>query len=360
VWLPDCGDPRDAAAFTPPTRSTAMPLTNKQWVLAERPRGMISEANWKFQEVPVAGLADGEVLVETLYLSCDPTQRGWMEDRPSYMPPVQIGEVMRASSVGRVVESRSPLLAPGDLVEGMAGWQQYSVTKPGGWFGSGKVAPGLDPTLLMGVLGGTGLTAYFGMLDLGQPKAGETVVVSGAAGATGSIAGQIARLTGCKVIGIAGGPDKCAWLTEEARFDAAIDYKRERVGARLAQLAPQGVDVFFDNVGGEILEAVLAQIRIQARVVLCGGISGYNEVEPPPGPRNLMNLVVQRARMEGFIVLDYAAKFGAARVELKRWLDAGELAHREDIVVGIERAPEALMRLFSGKNFGKQLIQVGK
>ena len=335
-----------------------MPRTNKQWVLAKRPHGMISEANWKFQEVPVPALGDGEALVETLYLSCDPTQRGWMEDRPSYMPPVQIGEVMRAGSVARVIESRSPLLAPGDVVEGMVGWQQYAVVKPGGLFGAGKVPVGLDPKLLMGVLGVTGLTAYFGLLDLGQPKAGETVVVSGAAGATGSIAGQIARLKGCKVIGIAGGPDKCAWLTKEARFDAAIDYKRENVGARLAQLAPQGVDVFFDNVGGEILDAVLAQIRMKARVVLCGGISAYNEVEPPPGPRNLMNLVIQRGRMEGFIVIDYAAKFGAAREELKRWLDAGELVHQEDVVVGIERAPEALMRLFTGKNLGKQLIRV--
>jgi NADPH-dependent curcumin reductase CurA len=337
-----------------------MPRTNKQWVLAKRPHGMISEANWKFQEVPVPPLADGEALVETLYLSCDPTQRGWMEDRPSYMPPVQIGEVMRAGSVGRVLESRTPLLAAGDIVEGMAGWQQYAVVKPGGLFGSGKVPAGLDPKLLMGVLGVTGLTAYFGLLDLGQPKAGETVVVSGAAGATGSIAGQIARLKGCKVIGIAGGPDKCAWLTKEARFDAAIDYKRENVGARLAQLAPQGVDVYFDNVGGDILDAVLAQIRMKARVVLCGGISAYNEVEPPPGPRNLMNLVIQRARMEGFIVIDYAARFGAAREELKRWVDAGELVHQEDIVTGIERAPEALLRLFTGKNLGKQLIQVGK
>jgi NADPH-dependent curcumin reductase CurA len=335
-----------------------MPRTNKQWVLAKRPHGMISAANWSFQEVPVPALADGEALVETLYLSCDPTQRGWMEDRPSYMPPVQIGEVMRAGSVGRVVESRTPSLAAGDIVEGMAGWQQYTVVRGGGLFGAGKVPAGLDPKLLMGVLGVTGLTAYFGLLDLGQPKAGETVVVSGAAGATGSIAGQIARLQGCRVIGIAGGPDKCAWLTKEARFDAAIDYKRENVGVRLAQLAPQGVDVFFDNVGGDILDAVLAQIRMKARVVLCGGISAYNEVEPPPGPRNLMNLVIQRGRMEGFIVIDYAARFGEAREVLKRWVDAGELAHQEDIVVGIERAPEALLRLFTGKNLGKQLIQV--
>jgi hypothetical protein len=336
------------------------PTTNRQWVLAKRPHGMISEANWKLQEAKIAPLAEGEALVQTLYLSCDPTQRGWMEDRPSYMPPVALGEVMRAGSIGRVVESRAPSLAPGDLVEGMAGWQQYAVVKAGGPFGAAKLPPGLDPKQLLSVLGVTGLTAYFGLLDLGQPKAGETVVVSGAAGATGSIAGQIARVQGCRVIGIAGGPDKCAWLTKEARFDAAIDYKREDVAGRLRELAPQGVDVYFDNVGGAILDAVLAQIRMRARIVLCGGISAYNEVEPPPGPRNLMNLVIQRARMEGFIVIDYAAKFGAAREALKRWVDAGEIAYRVDVVKGIERAPEALLRLFSGKNLGKQLVQVAE
>jgi NADPH-dependent curcumin reductase CurA len=336
------------------------PTTNQQWVLAKRPHGMISEANWKLQEAKIAPLAEGEALVQTLYLSCDPTQRGWMEDRPSYMPPVALGEVMRAGSIGRVVESRAPSLAPGDLVEGMAGWQQYAVVKAGGPFGAAKLPPGLDPKQLLSVLGVTGLTAYFGLLDLGQPKPGETVIVSGAAGATGSIAGQIARIQGCRVIGIAGGPDKCAWLTKEARFDAAIDYKREDVAARLRELAPQGVDVYFDNVGGEILDAVLAQIRMRARIVLCGGISAYNEVEPPPGPRNLMNLVIQRARMEGFIVIDYAAKFGAARETLKRWVDAGEIAYQVDVVKGIERAPEALLRLFSGKNLGKQLVQVAE
>jgi hypothetical protein len=334
------------------------PTTNKQWVLAKRPHGMISEANWKLQEVPVPALADGEALVAVQYLSCDPTQRGWIEDRPSYMPPVALGEVMRASAVSRVIESRAPGLAVGDIVEGLGGWQQYAVVRPGTLMGATKIAPGIEPRHTLGVLGITGLTAYFGLLDLGKPKAGETVVVSGAAGATGSIAGQIARLQGCRVIGIAGGPDKCAWLTKEARFDAAIDYKREDVGARLRELAPQGVDVYFDNVGGPILDAVLAQIRMRARVVLCGGISAYNEAEPPPGPRNLMNLVVMRARMEGFIVIDYAPRFADGRAELKQWLDAGELVHQEDIVRGIENAPRALMRLFEGRNLGKQLIQV--
>ncbi len=336
----------------------ALPAHNKQWVLAKRPHGMISEANWKLQEVPVAPLADGEALVQVQYLSCDPAMRGWMEDRPSYLPPVAMGAVMRAGGVGRVLESRSSGLTAGDVVEGLFGWQQYAVVKPGTLMGANKLPAGVAPNHALGVLGTTGLTAYFGLLDLGKPKAGETVVVSGAAGATGSIAGQIARIKGCKVIGIAGGPDKCAWLTKEARFDAAIDYKAGDVGGQLRKLAPQGVDVFFDNVGGEILDAVLAQIRMKARVVLCGGISAYNEITPPPGPRNLMNLVIQRARMEGFIVIDYAAKFAEGRAEMKRWMDAGELAHQEDVLLGIEKAPEALIRLFSGKNLGKQLVRV--
>ncbi len=334
------------------------PTTNPQWVLAKRPHGMINPSNWKWQEVPVPALAEGEALVQVLYLSCDPAMRGWMEDRPSYIPPVGIGEVMRAGSVGRVIETRTPALAVGDVVEGMVGWQQYGVVKPGTLMGATKLAAGIEPQHALGVLGITGLTAYFGLLDLGKPKAGETVVVSGAAGATGSIAGQIARIKGCRVIGIAGGPDKCAWLTREARFDAAVDYKGEDVGKRLRELAPSGVDVFFDNVGGAILDAVLGQIRTRARIVLCGGISGYNDVEPAPGPRNLMNLVIQRARMEGFIVIDYAARFGDARAEMKRWLDAGELAHQEDVVVGLENAPTALARLFEGKNLGKQLVKV--
>ncbi len=334
------------------------PVTNQQWVLAKRPQGMISAANWKLQQTPVPALADGEALVQVQFLSCDPAMRGWIEDRPSYIPPVGLGEVMRAGGVGRVIESRAPGLAVGDAVEGMFGWQQYAVTKPGTLLSATKLAPGVEPRLAMGVLGITGLTAYFGLLDLGRPQAGETVVVSGAAGATGSIAGQIARVKGSRVIGIAGGPDKCAWLTKEARFDAAIDYKRDDVGARLRELAPKGVDVYFDNVGGEILDAVLAQIRMKARIVLCGGISGYNEATPPPGPRNLMNLVIQRARMEGFIVIDYAARFAQGRAELARWLAEGELVHQEDVVEGLENAPRALLRLFEGKNLGKQLVRV--
>jgi NADPH-dependent curcumin reductase CurA len=256
--------------------------TNRQWLLAKRPEGMVSPANFELREVPLPEPGDGEILVRSLYLAFEPAMRGWMEDRPSYIPPVAIGEVMRGGVVAQVVASNDPDFAVGSLVQGMLGWQEYAVT------GKGRVTPipdGTPPTWPLGVLGITGLTAYFGLLDIGKPASGETVVVSGAAGATGSVAAQIARIHGCRVIGIAGGSEKCAWLTGDARLDAAIDYKSEDVGARLDTLCPDGVDVFFDNVGGDILDAVLARIALRARIVLCGGISGYNEKEPPPGPR---------------------------------------------------------------------------
>jgi NADPH-dependent curcumin reductase CurA len=259
---------------------------------------------------------------------------------------------MRGMTVGRVVESKLPGLAPGDLVSAMGGWQE--------WFASGlgvaKLPPGVDPTLALSALGLTGVTAYFGLLELGKPREGETVVVSGAAGATGSVAGQLAKLHGCRVVGVAGGPEKCAWLVREARFDAAIDYKSEDVGARLDALAPKGVDVYFDNVGGAILEAVLGRIAERARIVLCGGISGYNLEEPAPGPRNLMNLVTRRGRMEGFIVIDYAARFAQAQAELARWVAEGRIVSRVDVQQGFERAPRTFLRLFRGENFGKQLL----
>jgi len=328
--------------------------SNRQWRLRARPVGMVKESDFELAESAVPKPGPGEVLVRNLYLAFEPAMRGWMEDRPSYLPPVGIGEVMRGMTVGRVVESNQPGIAAGDLVSAMGGWQE--------WFATGapvnKLPPGTDPTLALSVLGITGLTAYFGMQELGKPSAGETVVVSGAAGATGSVAGQIAKLLGCRVIGIAGGAAKCAWLTGEANFDAAIDYKREDVASRLASLAPSGIHVYFDNVGGPILEAVLGQIAERARIVLCGGISGYNEPEPPPGPRNLMNLVVRRGRMEGFIVIDYAARFPEATQQLSRWVAEGRIAHRVDVQKGFENAPRTFQRLFRGENFGKQLLEL--
>jgi hypothetical protein len=336
----------------------AKPKLNRQWVLRRRPVGLVAESDFELRESPVPEPKDGEALVRVMYVSFDPAMRGWLEDRPSYIPPVQIGEVMRAGAVGEVIASKSPNHQVGDLVQGMFGWQEYGVAAPGGLLAANTLPKGMPPTWALGVCGITGLTAYFGLLDLGKPKAGETVVVSGAAGATGSIAGQIAKLEGARVVGIAGGRDKCKWLTDKAHFDAAIDYKAENVGTRLRELCPKGIDVYFDNVGGEILDAALGQLAQRARVVLCGGISGYNEKTPPPGPRNLMNLVITRSRMEGFIVIDYARRFAEAGQQLAQWVSAGKLAHAEDIQSGIANAPKTLLRLFEGKNLGKQLLKV--
>jgi NADPH-dependent curcumin reductase CurA len=329
---------------------------NRQWRLAARPSGMVRDSDFSLVEAPVPTPAEGEVLVRTLAVSCDPAQRGWMDDRPSYVPPVQLGEVMRAYGIGRVVAARAPGYAEGDLVLGPLGWQEYAVCTAG----VTKLPPGLPPLLFLGVLGTTGITAYFGLLEIGRPVAGETVVVSAAAGATGSVAGQIARLKGCRTIGIAGGPEKCAWVVEQARFDAAIDYQREDVGRRLRELCPGGLDVYFDNVGGEILDAALANLARHARVVLCGGISGYNDAGGMRGPRNYLNLLVTRSRMEGFIILDYVARFPAAVAELAAWVAAGELRHEEDVVDGLEHAPAALRRLFEGRNRGKQIVRVAE
>jgi NADPH-dependent curcumin reductase CurA len=329
---------------------------NRQWLLAARPQGMVKESDFRWNEAPVPEPADGEVLVRVRYVSFDPAMRGWMEDRPSYLPPVAIGEPMRAGAVGEVVSSRAPGFANGDLVQGTFGWQDYALARAAGPIPLTKLPPGVPPTWVLGVLGITGLTAYFGMLDLGKPKAGDTVVVSGAAGATGSVAGQIAKLAGARVIGIAGGAEKCGWLTQEAHFDAAIDYKGESVPARLGELCPKGIDVYFDNVGGEILDAALARLALRARVVLCGGISSYNASSPPPGPRNYMNLVVQRARMEGFIVLDYLPRFGEGVAALAKEVQAGRIAHQEDVQHGLENAPRTFLRLFRGENRGKQIL----
>jgi len=332
---------------------------NRQWVLAKRPRGMVTRDNFEYREVPIPEPGDGQVLLRNLYLSFDPTQRGWMEDRESYVPPVQIGEVMRAGSVAQVVESRSSSFDKGDLVQTTGGWQDFLVASPGaGLMGLNKLPEGVSPVLALGVLGVTGITAYWGLLDLGQPKPGETVLVSGAAGATGSVAGQIARIKGCRVVGIAGGSEKCRWLKEVARFDDVIDYKNENVDRRIGELCPDKVDIFFDNVGGGILEAALNHINMKARVVLCGGISAYNAVEPQPGPANLMNLVIMRARMEGFIVMDYMDRMHIAIPDLLGWIQSGELVHQEDIQEGFENIPDTLNRLFTGKNLGKQLLKI--
>ena len=333
--------------------------TNRQWQLAKRPQGMVGRDNFNYVEQPIPEPQDGQVLVRNLYLSFDPTQRGWMEDRESYLPPVALGEPMRAGSIGQVTESRHADFAVGDIVQTTGGWQDFVVAAPGqGPMGLSKVPDGVTPEMMLSVLGITGLTAYFGLLDLGQPKASETVLVSGAAGATGSVAGQIARIKGCRVVGIAGGPEKCAWLKDEAGFDDVIDYKSEDVNARIAETCPNKLDVYFDNVGGDILEAALNHLNLRARIVMCGGISGYNATQPIPGPANLMNIVTTRSRMEGFIILDYMARAPEAINELLGWIGSGELKFQVDVQEGFDNIPDTLQRLFTGKNLGKQLLKI--
>lgn len=334
---------------------------NHRWVLNARPKGAALEADtFRWEEGPIPQIGEGEFLVRNLVISFDPAQRGWLNDVPSYVPPVQLGETMRAGAVGQVVESRHPDFRPGDLVNGTFGWQEFAVSNGAGMMAARKLPPGVSPEVALSVLGGTGMTAYFGMKEIGAPGPGDTVVVSGAAGATGSVAGQVARLMGAsKVIGIAGGAEKCRWLTKEAKFDAAIDYKSEDVGARLDALAPEGINVYFDNVGGPILDECLARIAFKARVVLCGGISSGYGLDRVPGPENYFQLVIRSARMEGFIVLNYLEQFPEAMKVMQGWIEAGELTWRVDMASGLENAPRTLAGLFSGSNFGKQLLKIG-
>jgi NADPH-dependent curcumin reductase len=330
---------------------------NHQWILDTRPVGDLTGKEFRWNETPIPEPSEGQLLVRNLWLSFDPTQRGWMS-RDSYLPKIPLGEVMRASGVGQVVESKMPGFSAGDLVQGWWGWQDYVVTDGRGPGGMRKLPRGVSPNAALSLFGITGNTAYFGITEIGQIKLGETVVVSGAAGSTGSIAGQIAKIKGCRVIGTAGGRDKCDWLTQVAGFDGAIDYKSEDIGARLSALCPKGIDVFFDNVGGAVLNEVLARINLKARIVLCGAISQYNATVAPPGPSNYLNLISKRARMEGFIILDYVPRFAEAIEALGRWQQEGKLVQKEDVAVGLENAPRTLMRLFTGENFGKQLLKI--
>lgn len=332
---------------------------NRQIVLVKRPYAAVGDEHFELRVGPVPEPGPGEMLVRVLWLSFDPTQRGWLNDVPSYIPPVQIGEVMRAGAVGQVVASNHAEFAVGDLVQGTFGWQDYLVTDGRGMLRVAKVPSGVPPQAMLGIYGVTGLTAYFGMIDVARVKAGDTVFVSGAAGATGSVAGQIAKLTGARVIGSAGGPEKCAWVRDVAGFDEVIDYRTEDTSARLAAFAPKGLDVYFDNVGGPTLEAALDNLALGARVALCGGIaSGYTAEPLPPGPRNYMQLVIKRATMQGFLVLDYVPRFGEGVAQLAQWVAEGKIRYAEDVVEGLELAPVTLNRLFEGKNLGKQLLKV--
>ena len=328
-------------------------MTNRQITLAKRPEGDVSADCFAPVDGPVPQSGPGQVLVKVDWLSIDPTIRMWMA-MDTYLPAIEIGAPIRSAGMGRVIESNNDDIPVGTMLFGTPGWQEYAVMGP-----KDQVVPeGVDPTAALSVFGITGLTAYFGLMEIGQPKEGETVVVSGAAGATGSVAGQIAKLNGCRVVGIAGSDEKCRWLTEELGFDAAINYRTENVAKALKDACPDGIDVFFDNVGGEILEAALANLALRGRVVMCGAISQYNDAVPPPGPRNLSVLISKRGRMEGFIILDFLPRAGEAIAQLATWVMSGQLKYKVDVMEGLENAPEALRKLFSGANEGKMLVKV--
>jgi len=323
--------------------------------LAKRPVGMATADCFTIAKEEVRQPGEGEILLRVDYISLDPAMRGWMMDRKSYIPPIAIGEIVRAGVVGEVVASNAPGIEVGDCMSGWGGVAQYYTGSPAMF---NKVDPKLAPLQrYIGGLGMPGLTAYFGLLEVGAYKDGDTVVVSGASGAVGAIVGQIAKLKGSKVIGIAGGAEKCGYCVNELGFDACIDYKSENVDKRLRELIPDGLDVYFDNVGGKILEAALNNLKFHARVVICGAISQYNATDMVPGPANYLNLLVQSARMEGFVVTNYAHRGREAIVAMAGWMHEGKLKFKEDVQEGIERFPEVFNMLFTGDNFGKLVLK---
>ena len=329
---------------------------NRQWLINARPQGRgLEDGDFKKVVTPAPECADGHVLVKVEILGFDPAQKGWMENIANYVAPTEIGEVMRGSGIGTVVKSRHGDFAEGDKVMGMLRWQDYAHL-PGGDLQ--KVEDDEQLAANLGALGTTGMTAYFGLLKHGRPRPGDTVVVSGAAGATGSMVGQIARIAGCRTIGIAGGREKCDWLTGDVGYDAAIDYKNEDVKARLRELCKGSIDVFYDNVGGPILNAALGELAMHGRVVICGGISRYETGNLPAGPENYFNLIFKRGTMTGFIVLDYMDEYPQARRRMRQWVRDGKITYKEDIQKGFDNIPDTLKRLFSGQNFGKQLLRL--
>lgn len=329
---------------------------NRQVRLSERPAGLVDERTFTMSASPAPEPADGEALVRTLYLSLDPTNRIWITDMEQYMPPVQIGEVMRGLGMAQVVQSRHPDLAVGDLVTGMTGWQDYTLTGPANPMQ--KVPGGLPVALpaLLNVCGMTGVTAYFGLTDLGEPKAGETLLVSAASGAVGAVVGQIGKILGMRVVGVTGGQEKCRHLIEDMGFDAAVDYRAADWRAQLLAATPHGVDINFENVGGEIMDAVMERMNLHSRLVLCGLISGYNTAARSPG--DFTKLLMKRITVRGFIILDYLPRFGEAAMQLAQWLMDGRLKHDETIIEGLEQAPAALNRLFTGEKRGKLMVKV--
>jgi len=333
-----------------------MAFVNHRFTLASRPVGMPKRTDWCYEDETVRELHEGELLIKVLFISLDPAMRGWMKQNRSYVPPVGIGEVMRALALGQVVASRNPNLRVGKYVSGTFGVQEYFISEGKGLIEADpRVAP--LPTFL-NVLGMTGMTAYFGLLETGQPRLGDTVVVSAAAGAVGSIVGQIAKIKGCRAVGIAGGADKCGYLVSDLGFDAIIDYKSEDVTEALRKTCPQGINIYFDNVGGDILEAALANLARGARIVICGAISQYNNTGPVHGPSNYLSLLVSRATMKGMLVFDYADRYAHAIQEMAGWMAAGKLKSREHIVDGLETFPDTFLKLFKGENLGKLILKV--
>jgi len=329
---------------------------NKQFKLISRPVGLPTRNNFEYSESPIPSLKEGEFLVKSEYISLDPAMRGWMNDGKSYIPPVKLGDVMRAGGVGCVLESNNTKFDKGDYVHGLLGIQCYSVSDG---IGMTKIDTNLAPLpLYLSLFGLTGMTAYFGLLSIGEPKKGDTVLVSGAAGATGSVVGQIAKIKGCRVVGIAGGQKKCDYIINELGFDGAIDYKSGNLASALKLNCPDGIDVFYDNVGGDILDLVLTRINLNARIVICGAISQYNNTTPVKGPDNYLSLLVNRAKMQGFIVFDFANQYKEAALQMGQWMAEGKLKSKEHIVEGLETFPETLLMLFSGENFGKLMLKV--
>ncbi|WP_095012648.1 NADP-dependent oxidoreductase [Tsuneonella mangrovi] len=333
-----------------------MPTATRQFLLNAHPRGRgIEDGDFKLVETEIADPGAGEVLLKTRWLGFDPAQKGWMENIADYVAPMEIGDVMRGSAISEVIASNNPKFSTGDLVMGSTGWTEHHLSDGAELT---KIETSLSPTTMLSVLGTTGLTAYCGLFKVGRPMAGDTVLVSGAAGATGSVVGQLAKIAGCRAVGIAGGPEKCEWLVKEAGYDAAIDYKADNVRRQIKEHCPRGADVVYDNVGGAILDDMLANIATGARVVICGGISRYETGNLPAGPKNYFNLIFRRASMAGFIVIDWTSEFPAIRKRLEGFVKEGKLAYQEDIQHGFENAPATLKRLFTGANRGKQLLEL--
>ncbi len=333
-------------------------LVNRQILLRNRPVGVPSASDFVMAEAPVGVPRAGEVLLKNLYLSIDPAIRGWMSDAKSYLPPIELGAPVRSGTLSQIVSSNSKGWPEGQIVQALAAWESYSVVPADNLHGKVRAIDGIPLPSMLSVLGGNGLTAYFGLLEIGQPNEGETVLVSAAAGGVGSIVGQIARIRGCRVVGLTGSDAKCAWLTGQLGYDAALNYKKPDLRAALKDTCPDGVDVFFDSVGGEILDTALTRLNRRARIVLCGAISQINATEPLRGPSNYLQLLARSARMEGFTTLDFARRYDDARADLARWIAEGKLHYRDEIVEGLDQAPSHLLRLFNGDHRGKLMVKL--